>query len=99
MNITTFFLGSHSDQRTNNVLESYNREFGDLMGQNPNIFKFAEKLQAEMERWVETVADAHRGVVTTRQNRSDIEWPVVPHDFQGFVEGRVVGAKKAGKKE
>ena len=45
------------------------------------------------------VADAHRGIVTTRQDRKDIEWPVVPHDFQGFVDGRVVGAKKAGKKK
>ena len=94
-----FLFISHSDQRTNNVLESYNREFGNIMGQNPNIFSFAEKLDAEMDSWVETVADAHRGIVTTRQDRKDIEWPVAPHDFQGFVDGRVVGAKKSGKKK
>ena len=81
------------------MLERYNREFGNIMGQWPNIFSFAEKLDAEMNRWVEMVADAHRGIVTTRQDRKDIEWPVVPHDFQEFVDGRVVGAKKAGKKK
>lgn len=81
-----------SDQRTNNVLKSYNREFANIFPHpRPNLFTFAECLEEEARGWAERVEDARSRTFVNRQKRAEIVWPEIP---RGFVEF----AAKKGKK-
>lgn len=76
----------HREQRTNNVLESYNAEYGKEMGKHPNLFKLVEKLEMETNRWVLRLDQAKAGKFKSRQERAEIEWPTIPYDFEKFKE-------------
>ena len=73
-------------QRTNNVMERYNREFNDLFDSpRPGLFVFCERVQEEALRWVRTHEDALKGNFKHRQKRSDVSWPDIPSDFDEWA--------------
>ena len=69
-------------QRTNNVMESYNREFNGLFDSpKPGLFVFCERIKDEAMRWEMRHKDALSGRYMHRQKRKEVRWPDVPADF------------------
>ena len=82
--VKTFFFCwlRYRHQRTNNVMERYNREFvGKFTTGSPNLFVFCDVIQAKSQKWVQRHEEAKRGTFTCRQNRKDVDWPDIPEDF------------------
>lgn len=74
-----------SEQRTNNCLECYNREFARCFGvAHPALLKFVEDLHDEAKRVLRDAEDARGGLVTRGTKRGEIEWPEIPEDFEDF---------------
>ena len=74
-----------SEQRTNNCLESYNREFAYIFGvAHPALLKFVEDLHEKAKRVLRDAEDARDGLVTRKTKRGEIEWPEIPEDFEDF---------------
>jgi hypothetical protein len=48
------------------MMETYNREFNEKMGEHPSLFVFCDKLDTEIKRWVRKVEQARKGVITER---------------------------------
>jgi hypothetical protein len=83
------FLNYGRHQRTNNVMESYNREFNNLFDSpRPGLFVFCERIRDEAARWVRLHEDALKGNFTHRQKRSEVVWPEVPSDFDEWEAPR-----------
>ncbi len=73
-------------QRTNNVMESYNREFNSLFDSpNPGLFVFCERVKDEALRWESRHKDSLLGRYTHRQKRKDVKWPEIPKEFNEWV--------------
>ena len=73
----------HSLQRTNNVMERYNRDFNKLFPCiQPSLFNFCECLHSEANRWLTRHEDARNGVFTGGQKRRSVDWPEIPLDFE-----------------
>ncbi len=73
-------------QRTNNVMESYNREFNSLFDSpKPGLFVFCERVKDEALRWESRHKDSLLGRYTHRQKRKDVKWPEIPREFNEWV--------------
>ena len=88
-------LMCNSHQRTNNVMERYNRDFNKLFDTpKPGLFVFCERVREEAVRWEKRHDDALKGRFTNRQGRKDISWPEIPFDFDEFEPKK--GSSEAG---
>ena len=84
---------NQSLQRTNNVMERYNRDFNKLFScDRPSLFNFCECLYVEAKRWLTQHEDALNGIFTGGQTRNNVDWPQIPTDFEGW------SPKKRGQK-
>jgi len=73
-------------QRTNNVMESYNREFNSLFDSpKPGLFVFCERVKDEALRWESRHKDSLLRRYTHRQKRKDVKWPEIPREFNEWV--------------
>ena len=70
---------------TNNVMESYNRRFGERMRVHPGLLRFVADLEVEAKAEWREVEDARNGVSEHRTERGVVEWPEVPPDFDIYV--------------
>jgi hypothetical protein len=97
---TNTFLILHSDQRTNNVMECYNKNFSKALEVHPSLVKFCNDLEMEAKRAWLNVEDARAGRVTQgKKRKEEIEWPVVPDEFVEFVEEMERKAEEKQKKK
>ena len=71
------------------MMETYNREFNEKMGEHPSLFVFCDQLDTEIKRWVRKVEQARKGVMTERQGQASIQWPAIPNDFATFLSSYV----------
>ena len=61
------------------MMETYNREFNEKMGEHSSLFVFCDKLDTEIKLWVNTL----------RQGQASIQWPAIPNDFATFLSSYV----------
>ena len=72
-------------QCTNNVMESYNREFNALFDSpKPGLFVFCKRVKDEALCWESRHKDSLLGRYTHRQKRKDVKWPEIPLEFNGW---------------
>ena len=92
-----FTLISH--QRTNNAMESYNREFNKTMGTHPGLLDWCHSLMKEMDEWAERYDMARSGVYKERQNHKEVKWPEIPEEFEDWTppKKKATPKKRAGK--
>ena len=90
----------HSDQRTNNLMECYNKNFSKALGVHPSLVKFCNDLEIEAKRAWLNVEDATAGRVTQgKKRKEEIEWPVVPDELVELVEEMERKAEEKQKKK
>lgn len=76
-------FGSH--QRTNNMMECYNRNFAkDFSKEKPGLFEWCESLEKHANKRERNWRDAKSGSYTNGQKRKDVVWPKIPQDFEAF---------------
>ena len=67
-------------------MERYNREFNSLFDSpKPGLFVFCERVQEEASRWERVHEDALKGKFKHQQKRSEVAWPEIPTDFEGWT--------------
>ena len=72
-------------QRTNNVMESYNREFNALFDSpKPGLFVFCKRVKDEALCWESRHKDSLLGRYTHGQKRKEVMWRENPQDFHGW---------------
>lgn len=76
------------------MMETYNREFNEMMGEHPSLYVFCDKIDSELQRWVRRVEQARKGVNTLRQGQASIKWPEIPDDFATFLASYVPPQRK-----
>ena len=82
-------INTCSVQRTNNVLESYNRRFGNKFPHpNPSLLQFGEIVDVETDEWVKKTEFAQQDVYVNARKRKELEWPKIPEDFEDFVPAK-----------
>ena len=86
---------NYSVERTNNVLESYNRRFGDKF---PNPMEFGRIVDEETNEWIDKTEYAAMNVYTNARKRKVVEWPKVHADFNDWVAPIKKNRKKKGTK-
>ena len=80
--LTIICVALSSHQRTNSVIEKYNRGFNHLFDSpDTGIFVFSERVRVETVPWEKRQEDALQDSFTNRQERKEVPWSVIPKDF------------------